>query len=166
MGHSQLTKPSFGVLKQHTFQWRWSQGHATGSSLSHPHGTSCSFSESSGSAKLSGIVGAGTIHLHRSFQCNAAECVIFFMDYAMRPWRGVISGLSKTISGHPNQVLMLKEYVERMGEVCRRTGKMWFWKTRKRQHATKSQLFETVYQKVCNWLEHRVEVPMQWEAIW
>lgn len=77
MDHSQLTEPSFGVLKQHTFQWRQSQGHAAGNSLSHPHGTSCS--ENSGSAKVSGIMGAGIIQLYRSSQCNAGvKCVIFY----------------------------------------------------------------------------------------
>lgn len=72
MGHSQLAKPSFGVLKQHTLQWRQSQGHTTGNSLSHPHGTRCSLSESRGSEKVSGIMGAGIIQLHRSSRCNAA----------------------------------------------------------------------------------------------
>lgn len=42
----------------------------------------------------------------------------------MTPRGGVISGPSETISGHPNQVLMLKEDVERMGEVCRTATKM------------------------------------------
>lgn len=49
---------------------------------------------------------------------------LFLMEYTMRPWGGVISGLSKTISGHPNQVSVLKKDVERMGEVCRRAVRM------------------------------------------
>lgn len=68
--------------------------------------------------------------------------VLFFMEYAMTPWRGVISGLSKTISGHPNQVSVLKVVVERMGEVCRRATKMRFEKQEKTDW--KCQLLETV----------------------
>lgn len=50
--------------------------------------------------------------------------VLFLMEYAMRPWGGVIFGVSEAISGHLNQVLMLKEDVGRMGEVCRTATKM------------------------------------------
>lgn len=49
---------------------------------------------------------------------------LFLMEYTMRPWGGVISGLRKAVSGHPNQVSMLKRDVERMGEVCRRAVRM------------------------------------------
>lgn len=77
--------------------------------------------------------------------------VLFFMEYAMRPRDEIISGPSETISGHPNQVSMLKEDVGRMGEVCRTATKMTCGlKNKKRQHATKCQLLETVYQKVYN----------------
>lgn len=66
------------MLKQYTFQWRQIQGHAAGNSVSPPRRTRGCLSESGGSEKVSGIMVAGIIQLHRSSQHNAAATCASF----------------------------------------------------------------------------------------